>query len=391
MDNIKKNIEENSNYEQEFEDIYKAIYNNDIDNLIKLIENLIKNKNNKYKYLDYLLNPSIYKYVKIPNEFSLPTTTFQLHNIIKTKTNTKGNIGILFNPFFLYNKELNNNSISDNTKFYNNDGKYYDYKYIKDHDGQDFTNFYAVLYLSSLSINNSDIENENELLDKYWYPYNINQNIEYFNSYRLVSSEINIKYIGPELESSGSFYGCILNNKSNYINGSISYINEDQDLINDEYTNIHNIECSELNIIYNSYYYKQTKCSEGIKLIYYPIDNSFEEFIAPLNVNNLYYYNNENEDIKSTLICKQNYKNNFNFLIIGNDLPFNDAKNYIQIEIICNFEAFFKTEYLNYMPNNLTNINLSLSEKNNIINMIKKNNIFKSNENTFLHINQEWD
>ena len=43
------------------------------------------------------------------------------------------------------------------------------------------------------------------------------------------------------------------------------------------------------------------------------------------------------------------------------------------------------------MPNNLTNINLSLSEKNNIINMIKKNNIFKSNENTFLHINQEWD
>lgn len=100
MYDIQKQININEKYNQNFENIYNAIYNNNIDKLIQLIDELIKNKNNKYKYLDYLLNPNIYKYVKIPNNFPLSTVTFQLHNIIKTKTNAKGNIGILFNPFF---------------------------------------------------------------------------------------------------------------------------------------------------------------------------------------------------------------------------------------------------------------------------------------------------
>ena len=389
MYNIQKQININEKYNKNFENIYNAIYNNNIDELIKLIDELIKNKNNKYKYLDYLLNPNIYKYVKIPNNFPLSTVTFQLHNIVKTKTNKKGNIGILFNPFFLYTDSLyNNTTVSNNTNFYNNNGTYYNFNYINNNKDKNWDNFYTILYLSTLSINNSD--SSDELYNIYWYPYNINQNVKYFSSYRLVSSEIVVKYIGPEIESSGSFYGCVLNNDNNYINGFIANIIQNDGNISvnyNEYVNLHNIEYNKLNIVYNSYYYKQIKCNEGIKLIYYPIDNTFEEFIKPLNINDLYYYYNRNDDIRYSLLCKQNYKNNFNFLIIGNDLPFNDNKEYIQIEIICNFECFTKTEYLNYMPNNLNNINLNINEKNDIINLINKNNIFKADENTFLNIN----
>ena len=43
------------------------------------------------------------------------------------------------------------------------------------------------------------------------------------------------------------------------------------------------------------------------------------------------------------------------------------------------------------MPNNLNNINLNVNEKNDIINLINKNNIFKADENTFLNINQKWE
>ena len=67
-------------------------------------------------------------------------------------------------------------------------------------------------------------------------------------------------------------------------------------------------------------------------------------------------------------------------------MPPNIDKKQIQIEIICNFECFFKPEYANYISPNQTNIKLSKKEKNDVINIINKNNIFNANENTFLNI-----
>ena len=398
MDIIKQNIKEYNieYYENLFKKLYQAIFNNDIDLLINIINLIITNKYNKYIYLDYLLNPDIYKYVKIPGKIILPTSSFQLHKIIKIKTNTKGNIGIIFNPFFIYDYRFYNinyyNNDNNNMVFYSNNGESYKYSYIKDHSSEkNWENWYSFIYLSSLLINNSD--DDNNIFGNNWMPIDIQQYQKIHTKYRLVSSEIIVRYIGPEIESSGSFYGAIINNNNNkYINSCMARIDSGLLSYNIEYINNTNCQLknyNNLSMIYNSYYYKQTKCNEGIKLIYYPLDNSYEEFINRIHPKDIYYYHSEdeNEEIKDFLQAKYNYRNGFNFMIIGNDLPYNENKDYIQIEIICNFETFLYSTYLNYIPYNQTNINLSDNEKKDILNIIKNNNIFKANENTFLNIN----
>ena len=430
MDIIKNNIfnkYDKNFYNDLFKQIYQAIYNNDIHLLIKLINELLKDKNNKYIYLNYLLNPDVYKYIKIPNNILLPTSSFQLHRIIKTNTGEKGNICILFNPFFLYDNNLigmNNynydndveiNPLKQKMFFYNNDGKKCLYQEVIDNPDNNWNGFYAIRNLSTLLVNTDSTVDSSGIGDYYdnhnnlrfnndsWIAFDINQKTSFFTSYRLVSAEIIIKYTGPELNASGIFHGSIINDDRRYLGGNIYYLeNDDNDDPAPTPGTIPPIEIQKLFIdnnasntinelssysIYNTYYYKQTKCNEGIKLIYYPIDNTYEEFVPLLNYSNLEYITQY--PIYYYLLCKKNYRSGFNFFIIGNDLPININKDYLQIEIICNFEAFYKTEYLNHMPYNQTNITLSNEEKNDVINILKNNNIFKANENTFLNINND--
>ena len=424
MDYIKNNILNKDNkqfYNNLFNQLYLAIYNNNIDLLIQLINELLENKNNKYEYLNYLLNPSIYKYIKIPNKIKLPTTSFQIHRIIKTKANEEGNIGILFNPFFIYDDDLigdnNKNYINDtefmHTKedmiFYNNKGEKHTYKEVINQPDKNWEGYYAIRELSSLYINTFSIPYTDELYNNIgdiyfnpgsWNPININQKTKLFTSYRLVSAEIIVKYINSDSNASGSFYGGILNDEKKYLGGYIYYL-ENYDVPGEpaptpgtvediEIQKLYNESMSAnttsnltLSNLYNLYYHKQTKCIEGIKLIYFPIDNSYEEFIPLLNYSNLEYLTEY--PAYYFLIAKKNYKYGFNFFIIGNKLPANCD---IQIEISCNFEAFYKTKYLNHIPINQTNIQLSNDEKNKIINIINNNNIFKANEDTFLNINK---
>ena len=410
MDNIKNNInnEFNNEYYQDlFKQIYLAIYDNNINLLIKLIEKTIEHNNNKYIYLDYLLNPSIYKYVKIPSIIKLPTYSIQLHKIVDYNVNEDGNIGVMFNPFFLYDDNLYNYDNYNNRNklpFYNNNGDKYTYQYIINNpEKKNWNDFYTTLFLSSLSINTSTplppyTQDETILLGDTWYPININQETNIISSYRLVSAEIIVRYTGPETEASGNFYGAIIQSSNNYINGNIGFLYYDDDddsnlipgavpsLEFDGSTKCNLDKFNKLDTLYSSYYYKQKKCNEGIKLVYFPLDNSDEEFIPLLNQNNLYYYNVFKEYYINYLLCKKNYNDKFNFLIIGTNLPPNIDKKQIQIEIICNFECFFKPEYANYISPNQTNIKLSKKEKNDVINIINKNNIFNANENTFLNI-----
>ena len=59
------------------------------------------NQRQEYNYLDNLLHPEKCKNVKIPSPIPVPSCAFQLHNSITVSTNSSGNLGIVFNPFFL--------------------------------------------------------------------------------------------------------------------------------------------------------------------------------------------------------------------------------------------------------------------------------------------------
>ena len=59
------------------------------------------NMRNEYRYLNNLLHPEKCKGVKIPSAVPVPSCSFQLHNCITVRTNSVGNLAIMFNPFFL--------------------------------------------------------------------------------------------------------------------------------------------------------------------------------------------------------------------------------------------------------------------------------------------------
>ena len=129
-------------------------------------------------------------------------------------------------------------------------------------------------------------------------------------------------------------------------------------------------------------------------MVYFPPDNSYEEFISPLDIKNLYFSKREvigstraAAAVEETLQAKNNYKNGFKFLIKTFDLPVNAG---INVDISCNYECIPNSLYLNVLPINATNFKLNLKNKKDIINIIKKKPILDLEENIIIEKEEDW-
>lgn len=384
-------MEINKNYKTNIfnilNNIYKSIYNNDINELIRNIEELIKNKNEKYKYLNCLLNPDIYKYSKIPSLMPLPSCSFYIHNTFKFETNSEGYAIIMFNPFFLYNTRLNtyNNDNNDKSIFYNDNGKsvvWNDIKNIAD-STQKYKNWYSSEYFTSfLFTNDSSINGNTEVFS--WEAVNIEQDIPpMYNQYRLVSTSVEVRYIGNNYDGSGLIGGAIILENINKLFSKyykILYNNDNTPRIslNYEYSDVS--KYSFLKKAYNSYFYKENSWNEGLKMVYFPIDNSYEEFIN-MTDRNTYNYNLTGFYNQLSPFIPYNGRNGFNFLIYVMDGPAPYRENY-KMDIYCNFECLPNAEYLSYMPTNVNNIyKINNKEKKEMINILQEKPIMKLTEN----------
>lgn len=273
------------------------------------------------KYLNTLLNPEKTKGSKIPTKNFTPSCSFQLHSQYKIPTGNYGNCEICFNPYFLASDELT---------YYTLQGT-----------GSGpilYTNF---VYASSFFVRSSMLGLPN------WQCTYMGQTIpDLYSSYRLVSAEIKIKYIGKIQNSTGYIYAAVINENTQtigceavlkYESASLRVRSRDFDL--DKYNK---------NNIRGSYYYREKKCLEGLRMIYYPLDESYKNYKKIFKGESIKYNRFDNNQNLSFSISNDYFNSGFKWIIfIEGCEPYSYS---LLMDIYCNFECLPNLEYINYLP-----------------------------------------
>ena len=348
-------------------DQYDANFLNYLNNLYKELKSdkldLTQIKNNidalqqfnstqQYDYLNNLLYPEKCKGVKIPTPLPVPSCSFQLHNCLTLTTNSSGNLGILLNPFFLYNNNIQSRQIV-----------------MSPNETLNMT------YLSTLYVNNNDTLRGSSS-DANWMPVSIGQMIPtVYDQYRLVSASIVVKYIGRLDIASGVIGGAIVFDELNGIGGG-TVINTQSGQATG-YTIPDNIsKYGNFDLAMDSFYHQENLCLEGIRELYFPIDNSFEEYVRMTDGSNI-----TAEEISNTIYLRsdQDYiKNGFNWMIYVLGAPANSAC--FKLDIYFNFECLPNATFMNYIPITLSPMGTSSDEKRKANLIVQQKPIMKLSE-----------
>ena len=388
-----------NNYDKEMlttlSDLYASLTGErlDLNNIANTVDLLSKyNDKSEYNYLNNLLMPEKCKNVKIPSPIPVPSCSFQLHNCVTLTPNSQGNIGILFNPFFL----VNNNFLSAKQndlgqisadKFFATSGQFSEYPSDSTATPPLGTYLFAPYMLSSLLVNSEEQLTGTESCPG-WKPVNINQNIPgVYDQYRLVSASVVVKYIGrldivsgviggavifdehPDLN--GMFYGGIADGNTSVANMMKNNFGFD--------TNYYN-KYGNFDLAMDSFYHQENLCLEGLRQLYFPLDNSYEEYCKLINSDSLEQSYRTSQDEMSQLcitLDPDNYKSGFNFFIYTLGAPHTPC---LKLDIYCNYECLPNAKFLNYMPTSVSNYGLNSKDKKEVLDIIQKKPIMKANE-----------
>ena len=325
--------------------LYKSINgeNLDLENIAKAADALLKyNTKSEYNYLNYLLYPEKCKNVRIPSPIPVPSCSFQLHNCITLSTNASGNLAFSFNPFFLANQ----NDL-----------------------GEWATR--PISWYSTLWVNNDDTLTGNERNDNFW-PVNIGQTIpNVYDQYRLVSASIVVKYIGRLDIVSGVIGGAIVYNDDPTIGAHFSQ--------GTNTTNVYMAKYGNFDLAMDSFYHQEYMVLDGLRQLYFPLDNSFEEYTKLIGTSQTSFYTLEQTGrIYAQVPDHDIFKSGFNQFVYVLGAP--PSSSCFKVDIYCNFECLPSSEFLNYMPTSTCLYSISNQEKKETIDIIQKTPIMKSNE-----------
>ena len=382
-----------NNYDKEMltmiGDLYGAVNSEklDLNGITKAVDALTKfNSRSEYNYLNNLLMPEKCKGVKIPSPIPVPSCSFQLHNCVTLSPNSSGNLGVIFNPNFLcssnwYTCDSTTNSLTD-AGGYDQDGNFYASTSIP----PDGTQIYQPAMATTLMVNNSNTLTGTQA-DNNWIPVNINQAIPpVYDQYRLVSASIVVKYIGRLDIISGVIGGAIIFDENPTLNGSVWCKTGDGttalNALNTS-TSITNLTSPGLSkygnfdLAMDSFYHQENLCLEGIRQLYFPIDNSYEEYTKIFDQNCVESYSTTTSYGTTIQIDPDNFRSGFNFFIYTMGAPQGSC---LKFDIYCNFECLPNASFLNYMPVSVSNYGISNQEKKEAISIIQEKPIMKSNE-----------
>lgn len=302
----------------------------DIKNILRQIDELSKYKNiEKYSYLNSLLYPEKSRGCRIPSQISASSCSFQLRNTIDLNVPSNGCFMGIFNPYFLANSE--------------NEGKKFDEVYTN--------GFYIGPKLTSFWKNDGVAFN-----DTTWHPYYLNQVIpSVYNQYRLVSASLKIKYIGALKENSGTI-GCgIWTTPFPYIGGFIQPYVPGESYTPGQASMPTAGLFGDLTIdaIRHCMYFSENPLLEGVRALYFPLDNSYLEYTKICDRNSFNFnYLDDRMAWENKRVClsmdKSVYKSGFNWVFFVEGGP--RSKKCLRMETICNFECFPSEEALQYMP-----------------------------------------
>lgn len=339
-------------------DIYK-IYN-EINNL-KFYKDTYD-----YNYLEDLLNPFKRKNVKIPSYTPVPSCTFQLRNSFTIETNNKGCFLLIINPYFLTNGKRLGNTYTDLT------------------GGTNFVSGFT----STCWINNTDNLDGKTIGNFYDFTsLNIGQTIpDIYTSYRLVTAGIKIKYIGALDEACGIIGGSITYDSLNTVAGEHYYRSSSDQQYDPSHEGVSSAT-QELTKYCDFSYFKNKNTIEKtilneLELLYYPLDNSFNEYIKVFDGFSNLNIKNESRAIPKPggggVVVKQFpfynlpepfLRTGFNWVIYGENSPI--LKECFNIEIACNFECLPNPDVTNYIPVSVYQYGMSDIERYNLIEKFK--------------------
>ena len=323
------------------------------------------NTASEYKYLDNLLHPEKQKGIKIPSPIPVPSCSFQLHNSITLSTNNYGNLAIVFNPFFLYNTSgLGTVPITGGSG-----------------TSSDFVNL-TPMFLTSFFVNNNTALDGHTPSDNttQWTPVNIGQGIpNVYDQYRLVSGSIVIKYIGRLDSTSGVIGGAIVFDEERNI-GYWGKAEREDHTTSTIYSAGNWIKkYGNFDLAMDSFYHQENLCLEGMRELYFPIDNTFEEYMKLLKTDYMESkYVEENSAYNIQLFADQDYyKSGFNQMIYVLGAPASQAC--FKVDVYLNFECLPNAEFLNYMPITPNNVCIDPYYKKQAIAETQKRALGKAN------------
>ena len=348
--------------------LYEAINGEKMDftKIQNAVDALAKfNKRAEYNYLNNLLYPEKCKGVKIPSPIPVPSCSFQLHNCVTLTTNSKGNLAFVFNPYFLGNSNdmtaLNGQNIKEAT-------------------------IESVNWLSTLWVNNDESLVGNNP-NPFWRPINIGQSIpNVYDQYRLVSASIVVKYIGRLDITSGVIGGAIVYQDNKSIGAE--YKLEGDAVLKKTY-NIDLNKYGNFDLAMDSFYHQENLCLEGIRELYFPLDNSYEEYTQltgvskaePVirNIDLTEFAEFEIKDVDS-------FKSGFNQFIYVLGAP--PSSSCFKVDIYCNFECLPNATFLNYLPLSMNADSITNSEKKAAIAIVQKKPIMSTKDQNAITISK---
>lgn len=318
------------------------------------------NKSQNYEYLVNLLRPEAARGSKIPSQIPVPSCSFQLHNSITLTTNDKGNVAFFMNPDFLAGESAIGVPL----------GTIGNYKY------------YSHSYLSTAWINNNDQLTGNAPNNN-WGPVNFGQTLpDVYEQYRLVSASMVVTYIGRLDSVQGIVGGAIFFGENDTIGGLVQQYN-DEEQYNPQGGGLQTVapaltKYGNFDFAQDAFYSQQNKTLEGVRMLYFPIDNSFEEYTKVMDNATI----NANQTLQDGHVMYQvgedYYKAGFNWFFYSQGAPTNSPC--FKVDIYCNFECLPSAAFLNYMPISVNPLHVPGDEKKKSILFVQSHPIMKSNE-----------
>lgn len=313
----------------------------DLNYIKKQIEEQDKQKSQKrFDYLYSLLHPESSKGCRLPSSVSIGCTTYQLNSEFIDIAPAGVDMCWVLNPFFLSSTDCIGEPIMPK-KEYEEGGEYYPPFTIPS-----IQECPGTFWRNQTNSTTQDAEFA-------FFPRCINQCIDsIYDRYRLVSASLTATNMGNMYHKAGTLWGGIsfaasdvIGMRPDNINGAlVSSPNPDfQDL----YRNDKNLEG-----------YREVNSWEGLRLIYYPIDPSMEEFVnvfgakelGLLDTEKITYYLLGNKTQRPVFRCpyKNIYKGKF-FWYMRRLLTQVAGDMYLKINLCANFECIPKVDFMKYI------------------------------------------
>ena len=331
------------------------------------------NAKNEYHYLNNLLHPEKCKGVKIPSQIPVPSCSFQLHNCVTLRTNASGNLGVIFNPYFL--------ATNDYSKITN-----VDIQYEGDNPPGGNIDDHVLIpnFFSSLFVNNDNTLTGYEANDN-WVPINIGQCIPpVYDQYRLVSASITMKYIGRLDTVSGVIGGSVIFDESDVVGGNFQVNGA---IVNGRFNSFPKSlsKYGNFDLAMDAFYHQENLCLNGMRCLYFPVDNSYEEYTKVLNSGvcraNIFApagVDDPDHNVVDITVDESYLKNGFRNMIYVLGAPANQAC--FKLDIYCNFECLPTSNFLNYLPLSMSTEFISGEQKRRAALIVQQTPIGKADD-----------